>query len=164
MHVNRAVDEVRRREHKQLKRAGDDLLKGTRYMWLRNPENWTDKDKATFRKLKSEGLKIGRAWALKVSLPKLWRYVYEGAARTYFKAWYFWATHSRLAPMIKVARMLKTHLDHILTYLSHGITNASAEGLNSKIQTIKADARGFRSFTNYRIAILFHCGGLNLHP
>jgi transposase len=163
-HLNKAVDDVRRKEHKELKRDGNESLKGTRYTWLRNPKNWTDEDRATFQQLKSEGLKIGRAWAMKETFPKLWDYIYEGAARTFFKAWYFWATHSRLAPMIKVARMIKTHLDNILTFLHHGITNAAAEGLNSKIQTIKADARGFRNFANYRVAILFHCGGLKLYP
>jgi transposase len=55
------------------------------------------------------------------------------AARTFFRRWYHWATHSRLQPMIEKARMLKTHLPNILTYLKHRITNATVEGLNSKI-------------------------------
>jgi transposase len=53
---------------------------------------------------------------------------------------------------------------NILTYLRHPITNAVTEGLNSKIQAIKANARGFRSFFNYRAPILFFCGKLHLHP
>ena len=55
-------------------------------------------------------------------------------------------------------------LDNLLTYLKHHITNAVTEGLNSKIQSIKAAARGFRNFTNYRTRILFFCGKLNLYP
>ena len=66
--------------------------------------------------------------------------------------------------MVKVAQMLKRHLDNLLTYLKHHITNAVTEGLNSKIQSIKAAARDFRSFRNYRIRILFFCGKLNLYP
>jgi len=66
--------------------------------------------------------------------------------------------------MVKVAQMLKRHLDNLLTYLKHHITNAVTEGLNSKIQSIKAAARGFRSFRNYRIRILFFCGKLTLYP
>jgi len=46
----------------------------------------------------------------------------------------------------------------------HPITNALSEGFNSKIQAIKADARGFRRFENYRYRILFHCGKLDLRP
>lgn len=75
-----------------------------------------------------------------------------------------WASRSQLKPMIKVARMIKSHFENIITYLRHPITNAVTEGLNSKIQAIKANARGFRSFTNYRTRILFFCGKLNLHP
>ena len=60
--------------------------------------------------------------------------------------------------------MLKSHLENILTYLRHPITNAVTEGLNSKIQMIKSNARGFRSFDNYRIRILFFCGKLDLYP
>jgi transposase len=66
--------------------------------------------------------------------------------------------------MADVAKLMKRHLDNILTYLRHQITNAMMEGFNSKIQTIKANARGYRNFANYRIAILFHCGELDLYP
>ena len=66
--------------------------------------------------------------------------------------------------MIAVARMLQRHLENLLTYLKHRITNAVTEGLNSKIQSIKSAARGFRNFKNYRTRILFFCGKLNLYP
>ena len=89
---------------------------------------------------------------------------YEKAARKFFKQWFWWATHARLKPMAEVAKKLKRHLDNILTYLEHRITNAVAEGLNSKIQQIKSAARGFRKFENYRIAILFFCGKLDMYP
>lgn len=63
----------------------------------------------------------------------MWDYTYVGAARTFFRRWYGWAMRSRLEPMKKVARMLKAHLENILTYLTHRITNAVTEGLNPKI-------------------------------
>ena len=66
--------------------------------------------------------------------------------------------------MQKVARMLKEHLEDILTYFNSFITNAISEGFHPKIQLIRAKARGFRSFENYRVAILFHCGKLDLFP
>jgi transposase len=64
--------------------------------------------------------------------------------------------------MIKVAQMLKRHLDNVLTYLTHRITNAVTEGLNAKIQWIKYAARGFRNREAFKSSILFHCGGLDL--
>jgi len=55
----------------------------------------------------------------------------------FWKQWYFWATHSQLKPVVRVARMLKSHLTNVLTYCDHQVTNATSEGLNSKIQTVK---------------------------
>jgi len=66
---------------------------------------------------------------------------------------------SRLNPVIEMAKMLKRHLGKILTYFKHPISNSASEGINAKTQMIKADARGFRNYENFRIAILFHCGG-----
>jgi len=163
-YLNKAVDEVRRGENKALQRDGVDSLKGTRFTWLRKPTHWTDRDKKTFKSLQADGLKVGRAWSMKEVFLGIWCYSYEKAARTFFGGWYFWATHSRLKPIIKVAKMIKNHLDNILTYLHYPITNAKAEGFNSKIQSVKSAARGFRNFDNYRTAILFHCGKLALYP
>jgi transposase len=64
-----------------------------------------------------------------------------------------------LEPAKKAAKSLKNHLGGLLNYFIHPITNAVTEGLNSRIQEIKANARGFRSFYNYRTQILF-CGKL----
>lgn len=163
-HVGVAVDTVRKAESRALAAEGDTTLKGTKYAWLRNPANFTRKAWRAFAALRESTLQSARAWAIKESLRHLWDYTYVGAARTFFQRWYWWATHSRLAPIIKVARMLKAHLENILTYLTHRITNAVTEGLNAKIQWIKFGARGFRNRDSFKTAILFHCGGLDLEP
>ena len=163
-YLGEAVDKVRKIENRGLRKEGINILKGTKYLWLTNPCNWTKDQKKSFKELKDKELKVSRAWAIKEMLKRFWEYVYEKAARNFFKKWYWWATHSRLKPIAKVAKMIKRHLDNILTYLKHRITNAVAEGINSKIQQIKSAARGFRNFENYRIAILFHCGKLDMYP
>ena len=163
-HLNDGVDRVRRAEHRELLARGDTRLTGTKYRWLRNPEHFDPAVWRAFGPLRRSTLKVARAWALKESAASLWEYRYGGAARTFFRRWYHWATHSRLQPMIEKARMLKTHLPNILTYLKHRITNATAEGLNSKIQWIRYTARGFRNRENFKTAIYFHCGGLDLYP
>jgi transposase len=117
-----------------------------------------------FAQLQQQGLKVGRAWAIKETLRKLWDYLYPEAARKFWKQWYFWATHSRLKPVLEAAKTLQRHIDNVLTYCQHRITNAVSEGLNSKIQTIKKMAYGFRNQDNFKIAIYFHCGGLDLYP
>ena len=101
---------------------------------------------ANFKSLKFSGLKVARAWAIKELWSRIWAYTYEGSARKFFKNWFGWASRSKLKPITKAARMIKRHLENILTYLRHPITNAVTEGLNSKIQAIKSNARGFRSF------------------
>jgi GT2 family glycosyltransferase len=68
---------------------------------------------------------------------------------------YTWTTRSQLAPIVKVAAMLKRHLEEVLAYITHRITNATSESFNSRIQSIKSAARGFRNFENYRTRILF---------
>jgi len=163
-YMNEAVDKVRRKENNYLKGKQDKTLIGTKYLWLKAKRNFTKENKADFRKLNTEQLSVGRAWNRKELLRHIWEYVYEKPAREFFKKWYFSATHSRLKPVIDVAKMIKRHLENILTFIKHRITNAFAEGINSKIQHIKAAARGFRNFKNYRISILFYCGKLNLFP
>lgn len=162
--VTAAVDKVRRAEHKALAKHGDERLKGTKYLWLRNEENIPDWRREEFAAVKSAELKTSRAWAIKESLRKFWSYSYVKCAEKYFKAWYFWATHSRIAPMIEAAKTLNRHLANLLTYFKHRITNATAEGINSKIQMVKMMACGYRNRNHYRAAIYFHCGGLDLYP
>ncbi|MDP2210292.1 MAG: transposase [Candidatus Aquicultor sp.] len=163
-YLNEAVDKVRRQEHKALKGQDSGILAGTKYLWLANPNNWTAAQKASFKELKDIGLKVGRAWAIKETFGNFWNYSYVKSATKFFRKWFFWATHSRLDSMIKAAKTIERHFNRVITYLKHRITNAVAEGLNSKIQQIKAMARGFRNFDNYRIAILFHCGKLSMYP
>lgn len=152
--IGEAVDAVRKVEHKALLKEGAEDLKGTTYLWLKKPARWSDEERAQFEELKAQGLKVGRAWALKAMFSEVWGYSYEKSARKFFRKWFWWATHAGLKPMAEVAKLLKRHLDNILTYLKHRITNAVAEGLNSKIQQVKS-ARGFRNFENFSIASAF---------
>jgi len=163
-YLGEAVDKVRRAEHKELLAQGDETLKGTRQLWLYNPQNFSPQQRHEFASLKDLHLKVARAWAAKELFSEFWNYQEPGWARRFFKGWFGWVSRSQLKPLVEVARMLKRHLDNLLTYLKHHITNAVTEGLNSKIQSIKAAARGFRSFRNYRIRILFFCGKLSLYP
>ena len=164
-HMGEAVDSVRKREHKELRAEGIDTLTGTKYLWLYAERNLPAKHKGPFRALKALNLKTARAWAIKESLAIMWNYHRLGWATKFYTQWFFWATHSRLEPVIDVAYMIKRHLYGVLNYFSAArITNAAAEGLNSKIQTIKKMAYGFRNREHFKTAIFFHCGGLQLYP
>jgi len=161
-HLNVAVDKVRREEHTEMKAQGDDHLKKTRYLWLANHTG--GEADAYFDELKNLQLKVARAWSIKELFRAFWEYQVAGWVRRHFDSWYSWATRSRLEPIKIVARMIKNHLDNILTWFKHPISNSVSEGLNSKIQTVKSNARDYRSFESYRASILFYCGKLDMAP
>jgi transposase len=166
-HMGEAVDKVRRQEHRELKAAGGkdaEKLTGTRYLWLSGEENVPPEKRSRLRELVREVLRVGRAWAWKESLRDLWSYSTQGWVRRFFSDWYAGAIRSRLEPVKKVARMLKSRLENIVSYCRYPITNGVAEGLNSKIMTIKRKACGFANREHFKTAIYFHCGGLSLYP
>jgi transposase len=163
-YLGKAVDTVRRIEHKRLSIDGDKTLLNTKYIFLKKKENLTEKQKDIFKKLNIAGLEVGKAWQLKELFRNFWDYKYKKSANDFFERWFNSAIETNLEPVIKVAKMLKDHFENIITYLKHRITNAFAEGINSQIQLIKSTARGFRNFNNYRTSILFYCGKLELYP
>jgi transposase len=163
-HMNDAVDKVRLQEHRVLSSQGNDALKGSKHWWLYTYDHVPDKYLRAFEAVRAQNLRTSRAWAIKETLRDLWTYASPTWARKFFKHWFGWARRSRLSPVKKVAAMLKRRLDNILTYCHHQITNAVAEGLNSKIMAIKRLAGGYRNKENFKIAIYFFCGGLDLYP
>lgn len=163
-HMNEAVEEVRREEHRELSQQQDDTLKGTKHWWLYASENLPDQHQAAFTRVRDQNLRTSRAWAIKETLRELWFYRSIGWARKFFRQWYDWAVPSKLEPVREVAAMLRRRLEQVLNYCKHEITNAVAEGLNSKIMAIKRRACGYRNKENFKTAIYFFCGGLGLCP
>lgn len=163
-HMNEALDEVRREEHRELTERDDDRLKGTKHWWLYGSENLPDKYRQAFNRVRDQNLRTSRAWAMKETLRELWFYRSVTWARKFFGQWRHWVNRSRLEPVKEVARMLQKRLSNVLTYCKHEITNAVAEGLNSKIMAVKRRACGYRNKENFKTAIYFFCGGLNLYP
>lgn len=160
--LNKAVDQVRRQEHRILLSLGDDTLTGTKYDWLRNPLNMTPEKLTAFCGLASLALKTSRAWSIKELFGGFWEQPDAAAGGRYFARWYARTIRSRLEPMKKLARSFRKSLPHLVTWFKFPISNAMAEGFNSVIQLLKAAARGFRNAANYRISILFHCGKLDI--
>ena len=163
-HLNEAVDKVRREEHRELTKKRDDTLKGTKHWWLYASENVPDKYHRAFRRVRDRNLRTSRAWAMKETLRDLWTYYSMTWARKFFDQWRRWVNRSRLEPVKEVARMLQRRIENVLSYCKHEITNAVAEGLNSKIMAIKRRACGYRNKENFKTAIYFFCGGLELCP
>ncbi len=163
-HLGDAVNRVRREEHRELQREGDDRLKGSRHLWLTNPQNMRPDRWQDFARLRKSSLRTARAWALKETAMDLWHYVHRGWATKQWEKWIQWARRSRLEPMKKTASTIKNHLFGIVNAVVLGVTSAGAEGMNSKIQKLKSNANGFRNADRFKAAILFHFGGLDLSP
>lgn len=162
--ATKAVDKVRRGEHRQLMQDDDHRLAKTKYIWLTSQENLTEKQSARLEEAFTLQLETGKAWAYKEMLRDLWNHDDAASATTYFKDWYRRVIHTKLEPMKKLARTIKERIENVVSYCTHGITNAVAEGMNSKIMSIKRRVGGYRNRENFKTAIFFYCGGLDLYP
>ena len=161
-HVGQAVDTVRKQEHRTLMASGDERLKGNVLVALQ-PGECTGTPASRVRRTDVPGAQVGQAWAIKEALRRLWHYVYPASGWKFWKRWYFWATYSGLEPTRKAAETIRRHIDNILTYDQHPVTNAMSEGLNSQIQNIKSMDCGFRHTEPFKTAIYVRCGGLDLY-
>jgi transposase len=162
--MNEAVNKVRQNEHRRLQAQGQEVLKGTRQLWLYGMENIPAGRVQSFEAIKNLNLETARAWGIKEVFRSFWLCETVGKARKYFTQWYAWAIRSRLEPVKKVARMCQARLRNLLTYFEHRITNGPIEGLNNKIQGLIKKAFGYRNKKRFITDIFFHCGGLDLYP
>jgi transposase len=163
-YMNEAVNEVRKREQHRLQAQDCDLLKHTRNLWLYGQENVPGQQAQRFAELKHLNLQTSRAWALKEVFRTFWSCPTLKVAESYFARWYSWAIRCRLDPVKKVARLCKTHLDNLLTFFEHRLTNGPMEGLNNAIQGLIKKAFGYRNKERFKTDIFFHFGGLDLYP
>lgn len=163
-YFGKAVDKVRSVEHRMLCKEGKSPLTKTKYDWLRTKANNGYKNKRAFLALTKRNLKTARAWRIKEAANGLWSYSYRRVAERNWKALLGWMARSRLEPMIKVGKMIRSHLWGILNAILLKTTNAIAESINATIQKIKSRACGFRNRSRFRTAIMFHKGGLSMLP
>jgi len=154
--INEAVDEVRRTEQKS--RAE---LKKSRYLWLKNPQNLSDRQRAQLDGLSSSNLKTGSTYRIRLAFQELYQQP-ASQAEAFLKKWYWWATHSRLTPIIDVARTVKRHWKGILRWFHTKIANGIMEAINSLVQAAKAKARGYRSTRNLKAIIYLIAGKLEM--
>ena len=155
--INHAVDQVRRAEQKR-----QSLLRGTRYIWLRNPANLSERQKVTLESLPTRHLKTARAYQIRLAFQELYEQPSAEAAAGFLKKWYFWATHSRLEPVIDAAHTVKRHWDGILRWFDSKIANGLIEGINSLVQAAKSKARGYRSIRNLKAMVYLLAGKLDM--
>lgn len=162
-HVVEACDEVRRVESR-LNPERQAVLAKSRWLWRKNPENWTAKEAQRWESLAGERCATGLAYEMRLVLQDVYRSHCPVQARQKFEDWCAWArevggdTGDLLHPMVKVAGMIERHLEGILAHWRQGLTTAFMEGLNSLFSATKRKARGYKS-VEYMTAMLYFVAG-----
>ena len=161
--VVEACDQVRRAES-QLDSQSQERLERTRWLWRKNPENWTAKEAARWESMAKERGATGLAYEMRLVLQDVYRSAGAREARQRFKDWCAWVHAMReeagelLEPMVRAAKMIEAHLEGILAHWKQGLTTAFMEGLNSLFSAVKRKARGYRS-VEYMITMLYFVAG-----
>ena len=137
-------------------------LKKSRYVWLKNKDNLSASQRDTLKGLSSLNLKTARAYQIRLTFQDFYAEPSREAAEAFLKRWYFWATHSRLQPIVDAAKTIKRHWDGVLRWFDSRIANGLIEGINSLVQAAKAKARGYRSTRNLKAIIYMIAGKLDL--
>jgi transposase len=159
-YLNNAIDKVRKREVKT-----NEELKNSRYALLKNQVNLTEKQRIKFEAIKLANYEVSKAWQVKENFKDLFNIETNKVnAIMLFIRWVQTSIHKQIKEVTKVVEMFDNHFSGVVNALVSTFNNAMAERLNGKIQEIKTIGRGYRTFKNFRSAILFFNGGLSLYP
>lgn len=156
--MNDTLDRIRRKEAR-----ANGILKHTRYDWLKNSDDLTERERDRLMSVKSLDLQTSHAYHFKIALQRLWQ-VNVSIAESYLKKWISWASRSKMPDIIKLGKTMKRHLAGIMEAIKSGINSAVVEGLNNKIRTAFKRSYGFKA-QEYRDTIIYLvAGGLKLPP
>ena len=164
-HLNQALDQVRRAESGRLRAAGHpqaERLKNMRWKLLRRFSRVRGRARGQLGRLLRAKLETARAWALKDHFEHFWTYKSWRHAGAFLDYWTWRALRSRIEPMKKVARMLRTHEDLLLNWFKAKgeISSGAVEGLNNKIRVVTRRSYGFRTYDAMEIALYHTLGRL----
>jgi transposase len=162
-HMNKALDEVRAGEARQMSREGHEpLLKKTRWCILKRKDNLTPQQKFRLRDLLRYNLRTVRAYLLKEDFQQFWKYNSPHWAGIFLDFWCRQTMRSRIEPMKKIARMLRAHRPLLLNYFKarKEFSSGVVEGLNNKAKVTMRKSYGFRTFRVLELALYHSLGKL----
>ncbi|MCL1914254.1 MAG: transposase [Eubacteriaceae bacterium] len=158
--LNEALDQVRRDEHKQ---SAIKDLKGSRYIWLKNPQDLSENQQKLLKELTKTHKKLAKAYQMKLVLQDIYSSnPGRDEAEMMLKKWLGWADRSRLEPIRAFAKTVKSHLMGVLEYFTTGLAAGISESINSRIQDIKRRAKGFANIDNFIAMVYLSGAGLGL--
>jgi transposase len=165
--LNKAIDEVRAGEHRQLQKDGyEPVLKHSRWCLLKRGENLTEKQEAKLKDLLQYNLKSVRAYLLKEDFNGFWEYVSPAWAGKFLDRWCTRVMRSRIEPMKKVAKSIRQHKPLILNWFKakKAFSSGVVEGLNNKAKVTTRNAYGFRTYRGAEVALYHALGNLPTPP
>lgn len=139
-------------------------MKKSRYALLKNEANLSEKQRIKFEEIRAGNYEVSKAWQAREDFKASFSNATPEESAEIFENWEESVKESGLSEVIKVAVMFRNHLQGVLNAMTGTTSNAKAERLNGKIQLLKAVGRGYRKFANFRSAILFFYGKLDLSP
>ena len=163
MHLNKAIDEVRATEAREMRANGlNPVLKHSRWCLLKRPENLTEKQDSKLADLVRHNLKTVRSYLLKEDFQFFWEYVSPTWAGKFLDGWCHRTMRSRIEPMKRVARMLRSHRELLLNWFraKKEISGGVVEGFNNRAKLTTRKAYGFRTFEAAQVALYHTLGKL----
>lgn len=162
--MNKAIDEVRASEARQMKADGyEPILKHSRWCLLKRPENRTEKQTVKLSELLKYNLKSVRAHLLREDFQRFWEYTSPAWAAKFLDQWCYRTMRSQLEPMKKMARTLRNHRELILNWFraKGALSSGAVEGFNNKVKLTTRKAYGFRTYEAIEIALYHSLGALS---
>jgi transposase len=160
--MNKAIDEVRAEEARRLKQEDNEVLKHSRWCLLKRPENLTDRQAVKLSELLKCNLKAVRSYLMKQDFQRFWEYTSATWAGKFLSEWCTRTMRSRIEPMKKMARTLRSHRELILNWFraKKMISAGVVEGMNNKVKLGTRKAYGFRTYDAIKLALYHQLGDL----
>lgn len=149
----KVIDKVRNIEYRKANKEGKEVIKGSKYLLLKNKENLLEKEKPRLKALLKLNEALTVAYILKDYLKKLWKYKYVKCAEDFLQHWCSLAEQSNTRPLIAFAKTLKKYSYGIINHCRFPIHTSRLEGINNKIKVIKRKAYGFHDVEYFSLII-----------
>jgi transposase len=161
--MNKAIDEVRAAEAKRMKADGyEPVLKNSRWCLLKRPENRTDKQTVKLRELLQYNLQSVRAHLQREDFQRFWEYASPSWAGKFLDEWTTRVMRSKIDPMKKIAKTLRSHRTLILNWFEArgALSSGVVEGMNNKVKLTTRKSYGFRTEDAVKLALYHNLGAL----
>ena len=157
---SKVIDKVRNSEYRKADKEGKEVIKGSKYLLLKNKDNLLEEEKPKLKALLKLNEALTTVYILKDYLKKLWQYKYANCAKRFLNHWCCLAEESKIRPVMAFAKTLKRYAYGIINHCKFPIHTSRMEGINNKIKVIKRKAYGFHDVEYFSLIIksaLAHC-------